>query len=220
MSGTRGFSDAGNARPLVVDIGKSIGEGRSPSIRLATIPLDVAREGQKYSLGGRFLWAIEAVGTSARLLVAFNEPTGSPIPFQRGIVLSGVAFDDLYLTNTAQPGQSITLLASMTLLDVTNAPALASLVKPEAANTVANGVVTVGATPTLAAPARPGRKLATLFAPFANTETVFIGGAGVALATGFPILAGGAKDIVGEEAVFAIRNAAAQTLYLFDEYTV
>jgi hypothetical protein len=215
------IAGVGLPAPLVTSIGRSIGDGQAPSIRVLTIDLTSAIENRKVSFGGIFFWAIDSVGVDATLTVKFNEPVGTGVPIKRGIVLSGIPFDDLYISAPAQPGKSLTLLASMKLLDVTNAPGIASLVQVEAADTVVAGQVTgiVDAASAIL-PARSGRKQGTIYADPANTSAVFLGTSGVTDATdGFPLLAGAAFTFVGEQALYGRDpTAGGQAVHFIEEY--
>lgn len=217
---TQPGASSGFPPPLVASVGPAIGAGRAPSIRVLTLDLSVARDDQKVSFGGVFLWAIASSSSGANVNVKFNEPAGNGVPIQRGLVIGGVPFDEIYVSNTAQgAGVTITLLASMSILDVTNAQALASLVSIETANARSATVVTVGNTATATLPLRATRKGATVLAADTNTETVWTGDAGVAVGNGFPLKPGASISLEGQSALLSIRNAAAQTLYVLDEYT-
>lgn len=217
---TQPGASSGFPPPLIAQVGRSIGGGAAPSIRVQVLDLSIARDEYKISFGGVFLWAIASSSSGATTTVKFNEPAGSGVPLQRGLVIGGIPFDEIYITHAAQgAGVTLTLLASMTILDVTNAQALASLVSIETANARTPTVVTVGAAATATLPLRATRKGAVILAADANTETVWLGDAGVTVGNGFPLKAGASVTVEGQPAMLSIRNAVAQTLYVLDEYT-
>ena len=75
-----------------------------------TIDLSVPRNNARQKVTGDVLWAYEATDNTAVINVKFNEQLGEGINYRQGLVIAGGKFDDLYLTNTAQAGKSITLL--------------------------------------------------------------------------------------------------------------
>jgi hypothetical protein len=73
-----------------------------------TIDLSVARNNEKIKITGNILWAVSAVVASAVLTVKYNEQLGTGLDFRQGMVVSGPEFDQLFVTNAAQVGASIT----------------------------------------------------------------------------------------------------------------
>lgn len=91
-------------------------EGQSPDefgrranrVGLFTVNLETARESQEFSVGGTMLWAITASSVNAEVAIQFQEQTSGLVPYGRGQSIRGVRFSRLYITNTPQPGESIT----------------------------------------------------------------------------------------------------------------
>ena len=73
------------------------------------IPLDVATTNRRIDVPGNFLWAITASSLSAAVTIRFNDQTGEGLTFQRGMMIEGPAFGEVYAEWSAQAGESITL---------------------------------------------------------------------------------------------------------------
>jgi hypothetical protein len=79
-------------------------------IGIITIPLDNSRNQDELTIGGSILWAIDASSISAKLIVSFQDYTSAAVPYSQGLMIRGVRYSQLYLSNEAQPGESITFL--------------------------------------------------------------------------------------------------------------
>lgn len=73
------------------------------------IDLSVARNNERLKVTGNVLWAITASDLTAALNIKMNEQISEGIDYAQGLVISGAQFDQLFLTNAAQAGKSITL---------------------------------------------------------------------------------------------------------------
>lgn len=79
--------------------------------RVGTIQLDLgtARDNKEIDIAGTMLWAIDASDLDASIDVKFNDQIGTGVTVERGFFLRGVAFNQLYVTNSAQAGKTIKL---------------------------------------------------------------------------------------------------------------
>lgn len=81
------------------------------AIQMRTIDLTVARvTPERFEIAGSVLWAITATTQAALLNIALNDQQRAFMPFQAGTFIRGVRYSRFYVTNVAQPGQTVTLL--------------------------------------------------------------------------------------------------------------
>lgn len=214
---------SGNAPEPVVDAGPGIGEEIGPGIRRYNLDLSTARNQEKISLGGRMLWCANSQGTSALADIQFNEPTEGGTPFLRGTMMAGIPFHSIFVSNTAQAGASLTLIAFTRIITIINPSAVASLVEILLPNSRAfPSPVTVSGTsgsPTLLMAANANLKNAIIYADPANTESVTLTESASG-SVGFPLVAGAAMSITGSSAVYGFRASANQTIYVAQELNV
>lgn len=90
----------------------AFGDGLDPSlIDVRTIDLSKARANEVLiTNGGNFVWIMAATDTNANLGIKFSEQWNGEFIFRKGMVVKGIAFSDLVLTNEAQAGKTITLV--------------------------------------------------------------------------------------------------------------
>lgn len=88
-------------------------DARTYDIRLITIDLASARTDEELSLKGNFVWAANATTLNSRIDIRFNNQAGDVLPLLRGVSIGGVPFTRLYISNTAQAGETITLFSAV-----------------------------------------------------------------------------------------------------------
>jgi len=81
------------------------------TVRIVEYDLSQPRTFKEVRLTGTFLWAFSASSLNAELDVFLNEQSVSPLTFTQGFQISGIRFDQLFLSNSAQPGESIKFMA-------------------------------------------------------------------------------------------------------------
>jgi len=193
----------------------------SNRIGIITIPLDNAREQEELTIGGSILWAIDASSIGAKLTVSFQDYTSAAIPYSQGLMIRGVRYSQVYLTNTAQPGESITLMYAVETagglqienpqLDAgevnINNPGSFAVLSSQADATVGNSVSNVVAA---AASARE----VILQADSANTDTIRIGDSNIGTARGTELQPGQSIVLTTKGTISAFSDSAAQTLQI------
>lgn len=168
------------------------------AVKTKPINLTTARiTPERIEMGGSILWAVAATSLQALVNVYFNDQMRDPVPFQSGMFVRGVEFPRIYITNAAQPGQTITLLyaveglrniqvenpaASYAQVDLTKATVLDDLAD----------LVLVAIAPAVAIlPANAARRAAFITSLDANTAEIRVGAlATVAAGRGHPLAAG------------------------------
>jgi hypothetical protein len=81
----------------------------SPNIGKRIFDLTSARTDERVPIGAsNFLWAVSSSDDSAELEVKFNSPTSSGITFKKGMMIRTSGFKNLYITNSAQAGVTLT----------------------------------------------------------------------------------------------------------------
>jgi len=79
-------------------------------VRTRTIPLDTALEDEPIEIVGSVLYCVEATTKNATAKVKFNERVGDGFLFKEGSFIAGIGFSRLFITASAQAGESITLM--------------------------------------------------------------------------------------------------------------
>lgn len=104
---------------------------RAQTVQIITFDLATAVTLKEIKLTGNAIWAFDASDNAAKLTVRFNEQSGEGLPFQKGMFIKGIAFDRIFIDNTAQAGKTITILVAVEgdqLIAIENAAeALASI---------------------------------------------------------------------------------------------
>lgn len=100
------------------DFSRSIGD-RAIDLRHYDLDLSVARANVRFSLAGTFLYsppvafdsALEISSSLATgiCLIRFGKQTGTPTYYAAGAVHNRDPYDELFITNTAQPGKMLRL---------------------------------------------------------------------------------------------------------------
>lgn len=73
------------------------------------IHLDAARSLEEWGIAGEYLYVEEVSSESARLTISLNRNTNDPIDLENGVKIRTI-FTQIYITNTAQPGEWIDLI--------------------------------------------------------------------------------------------------------------
>jgi len=149
------------------------------SVGMRTIDLGTARDLEEVNLTGTFLWAYNASDLDASIDVHFQDQSGRPVTFQKGLLIRGVRFDRLFISNTAQAGKYVTFMYLVERgeggVSVEN-PLVAfqnvTLNKPDTLAGSGDQAVSTASTDTLAANA--GRRELTVQADDGNTGPVYL----------------------------------------------
>lgn len=85
---------------------------RANRVGFITIPLDVAQTRAEIKIGGNFLWCQRASSRNALAQIAFDDNSAQEggVTFREGSAVGGVPFSSIFVTNTAQPGESLKLM--------------------------------------------------------------------------------------------------------------
>jgi hypothetical protein len=190
-------------------------------IGIITIPLDNERQQEELSIGGSILWAIDASSINAKLIVSFQDYTSAAVPYSQGLMIRGVRYSQLYISNDAQPGSSITFLYAVETagglqienplqdageVNINNPGAFALLSSIDDA-TVGNSVSTV-----VSATAN-GREV-ILQASSSNTDSIRIGDANIGTSRGAEIQPGQSIILTTKSAISAFSDSAGQKLQI------
>lgn len=89
--------------------------GRLPRANTLRLDLSTARERERVAISGVSLWAIDGGDAEISLFLRYDQNDG--IPFSSGMRLTGIPFDEIFVTNDAQSGKNITLLYTEALLE-------------------------------------------------------------------------------------------------------
>lgn len=81
--------------------------------RVVELDLATARKDEKLNLQGTLFWAIDGTDSKVKITVKIDDQINDAIPVYPGIEVSGIPFDQLYITNAAQAGKTITLFIAM-----------------------------------------------------------------------------------------------------------
>lgn len=131
-----------------------------PRVGRFVLDLSTARDRVRIKIAGTFLWACDGSSSSASAQIAFKEDNADPgVTFRNGTQVSGAEYAEIYVTNTAQAGATLTLIYLVEergdgAFRVSNPGANNStvLVQPNATlSTVADVAVAAAATSILAA---------------------------------------------------------------------
>jgi len=164
---------------------------------------------ERLEIGGSILWAVAATSYGALLNVRLNDQMRSPIPFQHGLCIRGSRFSRLYLTNAAQPGETITLLYATEEIDniqIENpgaAFAMIDLTKATVFNSLVDLTLVAAAAAVAVLPAIAARRIAKLGNLTVNNNIFRIGDATCAAAIGQELAPGDIIEIATTEAIFA-----------------
>jgi hypothetical protein len=85
------------------------GEG-GPRIGVKTIALDSDTIDKEYEIGGNVIWVPSASSLDATVEIKYQEERNDAIPIQQGSFIAGPSFSRLYISWSAQAGETITIL--------------------------------------------------------------------------------------------------------------
>lgn len=179
------------------------------AVRSIVVDLTTARTLQRIPIGGNFLWMVEASLSTASLTIAFSRENGTEgVPFRQGTAVKGVAFSEIFITNTAQAGVTVTLVyvtEASQALEVTNAGisiATVSLARSTTLVTTADVVATNGATTLIVAANSANRKvICTNLA--AGAQTLRFGDSNAGATRGTPVEPGDSIVFETTAAIYA-----------------
>ena len=177
------------------------------AIRLKKIPLDNARSQSKIDITGTFLYVITASSKTALANIGFGEQVQDAVPFKEGQFISGLRFSQIYVTNTAQAGEYITVMYGVESnigLKVNNPSSQynnISVIKPTGLDTVADVALTA-ATVTLISAADSTRKEILITNLSTNAAVMRIGDSNTAAARGIEISPGQTVTLATTDAVY------------------
>lgn len=180
----------------------------SPDMKSITIPLDNARTLHKFNIGGNVLWAARASSIGATVDVRFNDQRNDDIEFTRGFAIMGSKFSCIYVTNTAQAGESITLIYSveqyeqLRFLNPDISYTEIELVKATTLDSSAD-IALGAAAQTLIMAANANRRSIIVKNLAANLATIRVGDVGAAAAEGHELAPGESIQLDVTAAVYA-----------------
>ncbi|KKN30028.1 hypothetical protein LCGC14_0838010 [marine sediment metagenome] len=179
-------------------------------INIVKIPLDDVRSDVRFEFGAaNFIWALDATSLTAELSIKFNSQRNSAVPFKKGMSIGPIDFAEVFVSNLAQTGESITFFTVRTapqFMQFINPSASfseVSLTKPSVLDTVADvSCANAAATSVLGSFAT---KRSAMFQNKDGAATVQIGDNNVSATRGINLGPGDVITIDTTESVF-VRN--------------
>jgi len=176
------------------------------SLKTITIDLTDARTMQQYEIGGNVLWAIASSSASATMQIRLNDQLRDPIPVSIGLFIKGVRFSRIFITNTAQAGESITILyctEEFNNIVIENPSGAVATVNMSKSNTLQTADdVAVGAGATLVLAANANRRSALIGNLAGNTNTMRAGDSNVTATRGAEVAPGESFVVDTTEAIY------------------
>ncbi len=83
-----------------------------PSVRKVNrvdLSLASARTQEKFTIAGNLIWFVKGTSAQSTIDVTLDDPQNGSVPLIPGMSISGYQFNSFYISNAAQPGNSITL---------------------------------------------------------------------------------------------------------------
>lgn len=174
-------------------------------IGILSIDLAIARNRQSFKIGGTFLRAVDASSLNANCELALNNYGSDAIPVKQSGGFRGLAFNEILVTNAAQPGESITFLyvtegVTRDFEIFPNAADFTQITVSKAATgaDIADTNINNGSTATITADA--DRRVLRVYAPITNAGYLRVG-PGAAAGRGWQLPPGGFMDFKGTFAV-------------------
>lgn len=182
---------------------------RASTVKIWTIYLDNARTvPEKKELGGNVLWVVGAsgLGAVATIYLGDEQIAGDGFQVSEGFFLGGLAFSRVFVENTAQAGEYLTVLTAVDdsrEVRISNPGTLYNeidLVKASVLDSAAD--VTLGAAATTQILAANNARRAAIIANLAgNSNTMRIGDSNAAAARGIPLAPGESITIESTESI-------------------
>jgi len=192
------------------------------AVKLKTIDLTLARgTPQRIEIAGSMIWAVSATSLSALMTIYIGDAmlSSDGLPVGQGFFLRGIRFSRLYITNTAQAGETITLVVvdegpdNIQIENPMITAQLVTLTKATVLDTAADVVLVAAAAAAIVLPANANRREAIVCSLAANTQTIRIGDANTGAARGAEISPGQSITLETTEAIYGYTGAGVnQTL--------
>ena len=200
-------------------------EGQSPkefglavnAIKTRRITLDSARTNQEFEMGGSLLWCYNASSVGATATISFGDPSiaSDGIIFKQNMMVRGVDFSRLLITNTAQAGEYLDLAYVVEgeggqNIEIENAASSFTAVTLAKATgfSSATDISLLPTATTLIAPADATRREIFIKNLSTNTQTFRIGDSGAGATDGFPLEPGDGLVITTTGAVYGYNPGA------------
>ena len=190
----------------------------SPAFKVVTLDLSTARDKEKHGWMGSMLWAYDASDISANCDIRFNDQVNDPLTFKQGQSLAGHRYNEVYITNAAQAGKSLTFLYALedSQIRIENPGAAFSSVtlsKATVLGTIADVTVVAGAAAAQVVPTNADAVSVGICSLQANTQNIRIGDTNTGAARGIEIAPGETIVLDTTAPIFAYTAAGAnQTL--------
>ena len=78
-------------------------------VRRVDIDLATARDNEPLDISGTVLWASDASSLTANADITLDNSENDSIPFLAGTMVQGIPFKQIFITNTAQSNETLTL---------------------------------------------------------------------------------------------------------------
>jgi hypothetical protein len=194
----------------------------SPAPKKFHIALDAERSKERLSIGGSFLWAFNASSIDAVLDIGFNTEVSDLFTVKWGFQIGGLKFSEVYITNTAQPGEYMEFLVvdignlfTLNPINATNAVTISGVAKntSDTIGTVADVTVVAAAAAAQVIAANTSRMSVQITSLSTNTQVVRVGDSNVGASRGDVLNPGESISYDTTAAIFAYTGAGAdQTL--------
>lgn len=184
----------------------------SPSPQHYRLPLDSARSDIQIALSGNVVWIDKASDKDAVATFKLNSTQSSGIDFTEGKAIIGVAFKEIYVSNTAQAGKYLDVFAlavpGLSGVQVVNPGATfanVDLTKPTTGASIADITITNGAAGAVILAANSDRHRCIVTALTTNDQELRIGPGDSAITDtrGIPLQPGESIEIEGTMAIYA-----------------
>jgi len=186
------------------------------TVKLKRINLTLARTTpQRIEIAGSVIWAVAATSLSALMTVYVGDAmlSSDGLPVGQGFFLRGIRFSRLYVANTAQAGETVTLLVAVEGPDNINienpliSAQLVTLTKATVLDTIADVTLIAAAAAAVVLPALATRRDAIICSLAANTQTIRIGDAATGAARGAELSPGESITLETTEAIYGYTGA-------------
>lgn len=182
----------------------------APSIREFYVDLSTARDKLQLAFGGRYLWAYRGSSATCSVSIQLGDQFRDGITFTRGMQFAGIPFSEIYLTNTAQPGQYLYFLitdAQPTVLNPEVTFSSVILSKSTVLTDASDVTVVAGAAAAVILAANSARRTALISSLLSNAQNCRVGGANTGASRGTELAPGGCVEVETTAAIYAYNPA-------------
>jgi len=192
------------------------------AVKLKRIDLTNARATpERIEIAGSMIWAVNATSLSALMTVFIGDAmlSSDGLPVGQGFFLRGIRFSRLYVANTAQPGETITLVVAVEGPDNINienpliSAQLVALTKATVFEAATDVTLVAAAPAAVLLAANANRRAAIICALETNTQSVRIGDSNTGIIRGAQLCPGESITIETTEAIYGYAEGGANQIF-------